>query len=75
MGDFETRDSPIYNIKKIYGYDVDANSGYYKKWWEYARDSIKENSIVWLITGILSGVLALIVNLVTSWFQNTQPTP
>jgi len=69
MGDPKERDSPMYNLKKIYGYDVDANSGFYKKWWEHARDSIKQKSIVWLITGILGVAFGLLATLVNNWLQ------
>ncbi|HSF51117.1 MAG TPA: hypothetical protein VLA74_10195, partial [Nitrososphaeraceae archaeon] len=32
MGDAEKKDSPLYNIKKNYGYDINRNSGFNKKW-------------------------------------------
>jgi hypothetical protein len=54
MGTLEKRDSPLYNLKKMYGYDVDANSGFYKKWWEVARDNIKENSAIWIVGAMLT---------------------
>jgi hypothetical protein len=45
MGSPEKRDSPIYNIKKNYGYDLYCNSGFYKKPLEQFIDSIIENSV------------------------------
>jgi hypothetical protein len=43
-GDIEKKDSPLYNIKKNYGYDINRISGFNKKWWEIIRDSILENT-------------------------------
>ena len=60
MGSRDEKDTVIYNIMKNYRYNLDRNSGFYKKWWEYARDSIRENSVVWLTTGII-GVIFLII--------------
>ena len=40
----EKKDSPLYNIKKNYGYDINRISGFNKKWWEIIRDSILENT-------------------------------
>lgn len=69
MGSLEKKDSPIYNLKKNYGYNVDVNSGFYKKWWEYARDNIKENTMIWIVTGLIGMIFVLIGNLFTNVFN------
>jgi hypothetical protein len=60
MGSLERQDSPIYNLKKNYGYDLDRNSGFYKKPLERLRDSIVDNSAEWIIGGIITAALSLI---------------
>jgi hypothetical protein len=63
-GDIEKKDSPLYNIKKNYGYDINRISGFNKKWWEIIRDSILENTAGWvlgtLVSGIITGILILL---------------
>jgi hypothetical protein len=63
-GDMEKKDSPLYNIKKNYGYDINRISGFNKKWWEIIRDSILENTAGWvlgtLVSGIITGILILL---------------
>jgi len=44
MGSPEKRETPFYNLKRIYKYDVDHNSGFNKKPLERFRDSIIDNS-------------------------------
>lgn len=60
----EKKDSPLYNIKKNYGYDINRISGFNKKWWEIIRDSILENTAGWvlgtLVSGIITGILILL---------------
>jgi hypothetical protein len=60
----EKKDSPLYNIKKNYGYDINRNSDFNKKWWEIIRDSILENTAGWvlgtLVSGIITGILILL---------------
>ena len=64
MGDIEKKDSALYNIKKNYGYDINRNSGFNKKWWETIRDSIMENIAQWvlgsLVCGVITGILVLL---------------
>jgi hypothetical protein len=60
MGGPEQRNSPTYNLKKNYGYDLDRNSGFYKKPLEQFRDSIIENSAEWIIGGIIAAALSLV---------------
>lgn len=60
----EKKDSPLYNIKENYGYDINRISGFNKKWWEIIRDSILENTAGWvlgtLVSGIITGILILL---------------
>jgi hypothetical protein len=51
--------------KKNYGYDVDRNSGFYKKPWEKFRDSIKDKSAEWIVGGIFTLIFGLIAAFVT----------
>jgi hypothetical protein len=44
MGNINKINSPIFNLKRNYGYDVDRNSGFYKSPWGKVIDSIIENS-------------------------------
>lgn len=60
MGSLKELDSPIYNLRKNYKYNVDLNSGFYKKPLEKAKENIKENSIIWLVTGLI-GVVSLLL--------------
>ena len=68
IGSPKKRDSPFFNLKKIYKYDVDRNSGYYKKNREKFRDSIIDNSAQWvvgsLIGAIITGVVAVLIAVV-----------
>lgn len=63
MGCPEVRDSPVYNLKKIYKYDIDRNSGYYKKWTEKIRDSIQDNTSPWIVGGLISLVFAILLSI------------
>jgi hypothetical protein len=59
MGSVTERNSPVYNIKKNYRYDIERNSGFYKKPWEKFRDSIIENTAEWTIGGIIATALSV----------------
>jgi hypothetical protein len=65
MGKLDEKDCPFYNLKKVYNYDVDHNSGFNKGFLEKFRDSIYDKSAEWtigtIITGIGSGIAALIL--------------
>jgi hypothetical protein len=60
MGSLDKIDSPIYNLKRNYGYDIDRNSGFYKRPLEKFRDSIIEKSAEWTIGGIIATALSVI---------------
>ncbi len=62
MGNTEKEDSPLYNIKKNYGYDINRNSGFNKKWWETIRDSIVDKTAEWTVGGIIGTVMLLLGN-------------
>ena len=64
MGNLEKKDSPIYNLKKNYKYNLDLNSGFHKTILEKFRDSIEANLPQWIIgtiiTGTIGGIFAII---------------
>jgi len=60
MGSQEKLNSPIYNLRKNYGYDLDRNSGFNKKSLERFRDSIMDNSAEWIIGGVIATALSLV---------------
>jgi hypothetical protein len=55
MGSLETRDSPLYNLKKNFKYNVNRNSGFYKSRIESIRDNILDNIAQWIIGSIIGG--------------------
>lgn len=59
LGSLKEENSPVYNLKRNYGYDVDRNSGFYKKPLEEFRDSIIKNSAAWTIGGIIATALSV----------------
>jgi hypothetical protein len=64
MGNPKKRDSPFFNLKKIYKYDIDRNSGYYKKATEKFRDSIVDNSAQWIVGSLIGAIIAGLVAVV-----------
>jgi hypothetical protein len=68
MGDLDQKDSPFYNLKKIYKYDINRNSGFNKGLREKFRDSIIDNGPEWtigtIITGVITGILGVILYLI-----------
>jgi len=65
MGTYEMRDFPLFNLKRIYKYDVDRNSGYNKDWKEKFRDSITDKFAEWTLGNILGGIIG---GLITALF-------
>lgn len=63
MGGPKDRDTPVYNLKKIYNNDIDRNSGYYKRWTEKIRYSIQDNTAPWIVGGLISLVFAILLSL------------
>lgn len=63
MGSPDERDSPLFNLKKNYKYDVDRNSGFYKGTLEIFKDSIIDNLPQWIVgtivVGLIGGILAI----------------
>jgi hypothetical protein len=64
MGRPTKRDSPLYDLKKIYKYDVDRNSGFNKGFWEKIRDSITDNLAQWTIGTLITGLIGIIITLI-----------
>lgn len=60
MGSPDKIDTPLYNLKKNYKYDVNRNSGFYKSSIEKFRDSIIENLPEWIIGTIITGIIGAI---------------
>jgi hypothetical protein len=52
MGSPDSRDTPLYNLRKNYGYNVDHNSGFNKTWFEKISDNIADNVAQWIVGGI-----------------------
>ncbi len=65
MGTYEKRDSPLFNLKRIYKYDIDKNSGYNKDWKEKFRDSISDKFAEWTLGNIVGGIIG---GLITALF-------
>jgi hypothetical protein len=61
MGSPEKRDSPLYDLKKIYKYDVDRNSGFKKGLWEKLRDSVTDNLAQWTVGTAVTGLIGIIL--------------
>jgi hypothetical protein len=64
MGTIDERDSPFYNLKKMYKYDIERNSGFYKTRIEEFRDNITNHLPEWvigtIITGMITGLLVVL---------------
>jgi len=63
LGNITQRNTPIFNLKRDYKYDIDRNSGLYKNFFERFKDNVSENLSSWvigtLITGVVGGILIL----------------
>jgi hypothetical protein len=60
IGDLDVKGSPAHTLKKNYGYDIDRNSGFYKRWYEKALDTIKDSSIGWIMSIVTAVIIAII---------------
>jgi len=67
MGTTQQNGSPIYNLKRNYGYDVDRNSGKYKTVWEKFRDFINDCSVQFLSGSTAAVAAAIIVYVLKSY--------
>lgn len=68
MGSLEKRDTPLFNLKKNYGYDVDRNSGFIKGQLEKFRDKIFDNLPNWIgliVTSLMTTTILVLVGLET----------
>lgn len=63
IGDINKRNSPLYNLQRNYGYSIDRNSGFNKKWWEKIRDNMIENVHEWTIGAIITVGTALLISI------------
>jgi hypothetical protein len=72
MGTPEKRDSALYDLKKIYKYDVDRNSGFRKTWLEKIRDSVEDNTAQWIIGGLIGVAFLILGNLFSKALHITQ---
>jgi hypothetical protein len=61
MGSPANRDTPFYNLQKMYKYDIDHNSGFYKGWKEKFRESVSEKLAEWTLGNILGGIIGGII--------------
>jgi hypothetical protein len=61
MGSLDLIDSPIFNLNKLYRYNIDRNSGFNKGFWEKMRDSIVEKTAEWTIGTVITAVITGIV--------------
>jgi hypothetical protein len=65
LGSTEEKGTPIYNLKRIYKYDVERNSGFNKRLWEKFRDSIFDKGAEWtvgtILVAIISGIMAFLM--------------
>ena len=61
VGTPEKRDSPLFNLKKMYKYDVDRNSGFYKKWHQRIKDSMIDNLAQWIVVPTIAGIISIIL--------------
>jgi hypothetical protein len=61
MGSPDERNTPLYNLKKNYRYDIDRNSGFYKGTLEKFRDSILDKFPEWTIGTIIVGIIGTIL--------------
>ena len=57
MGTPDERNTPLFNLKKDYKYDIDRNSGLYKNFFEKFRDGIVDNLPQWIIGTLISGII------------------
>jgi hypothetical protein len=64
MGSTEIRDTPLYNLKKLYNYDVDRNSGFYKKWYQRIKESMIDNLAQWTVGTVVVGLIGILITLI-----------
>jgi hypothetical protein len=69
IGDITKRNTPLYNLQRNYGYNVDRNSGFNKKWWEKIRDNIFENFPQLIVGGIIGVGMTVLGTLLASIFR------
>ena len=60
MGSPDERNTPLYNLKKNYRYDIDRNSGFHKGQIEKIRDSIIDKFPEWTVGTIIVGIVTTV---------------
>ena len=61
MGSPQERETPFYNLQRVYKYDIDRNSGFYKGWKEKFRESVSDKLAEWTIGNIVGGIVGGII--------------
>ena len=49
MGKIDERNTPLFNLKRDYKFDLDRNSGLNKTFLERCRDSVADNLPQWIV--------------------------
>jgi hypothetical protein len=74
MGNPDEPNTPFYNLKRNYRYDIHRNSGFHKGQIEKFRDSIIDKFPEWtigtIIVGIVTTVSAIFWNNITNIWNN-----
>jgi ribonuclease D len=63
MGRINKTNSPLYNLKKNYRYDINRDSGFNKTRLEKLRDLVKDNASKIIVEALIIIATALILNL------------
>ena len=63
MGRINKTNSPLYNLKKNYRYDINRDSGFNKTRLEKIRDLVKDNASKIIVGALIIIATALILNL------------
>jgi hypothetical protein len=69
LGSLKEENSPVYNLRRNYGYNVDVNSGFYKTPWEAFKDRVRENSAQWTVGVAVTIATALIIAYLTGIYH------
>jgi hypothetical protein len=66
----EKRHSPLFNLKEMYKYDVNRNTGFNNRLSEKFRDSISDNLAQWAVYNVVAGLVGIIVTIVILFFRH-----
>jgi hypothetical protein len=73
MGSLDERESPFYNLRKLYKYDIDHNSGFYKDWKEKFRESVSSKLAEWTVGNIFGGIIGGIIVVIFFYLFKIKP--